>query len=445
MTHQRIDTRRGTRSLFTIVSVATLLLLATSVGVGRSAEYEIPTNYSVAELLRPEAIKGPHYRIRNTVVTYSGFMHHYTVDSDYGTFEVTGDGALRKLIREIHAIAALKEVKKSKVFLDGLKTAAARPLHLGKSVITHPVDTVTGIPKGVFTLFGNIGKGAKGTVTGTNDPSEDSRVKQAIQVSAYKREWADKLGVDPYSSNTVLQKDLNSLGWAGALGSLTVTAVTLPASAPAMTALKMARLADQMTEVAQQRQAFGDQINKMVAELPPARMRLANEKKLAEMGIAAELAKQYLDHPSFTPRHDAIIVESLRALRGAQGREVFLQMALQADSEEDANWFQAMVQILRDYHQTQAPITKLSTVSFLLVATAKNGTTVIPAPIDHGVWREPIDRASQAVVALHQPSGSPGKIEMWLTGTASPLARQQLKERGIATIENVDTRLFFVD
>ncbi len=42
-------------------------------------------------------------------------------------------------------------------------------------------------------------------------------------------------------------------------------------------------------------------------------------------------------------------------------------------------------------------------------------------------------------------SGSPGNIEVWLTGTASPLARQQLKERGITVIENVDTRLSFMD
>ena len=120
-------------------------------------------------------------------------------------------------------------------------------------------------------------------------------------------------------------------------------------------------------------------------------------------------------------------------------------MALRADREEDANLFQNIAETLRGYHQTGAPITELITVSILLVAKAKNGTTVIPAPIVRGVWREPIDRASQAVVALHRPSGSNGNIEMWVTGTASPLARQQLKERGIVVVENVDTRLHFMD
>jgi hypothetical protein len=38
--------------------------------------------------------------------------------SDFGVFAVTGDFALRKLIREIGGIAALREFKKSQAYLD---------------------------------------------------------------------------------------------------------------------------------------------------------------------------------------------------------------------------------------------------------------------------------------------------------------------------------------
>ena len=127
------------------------------------------------------------YQVQDPVVAYD-YESHYTVTSDYGSFEVIGDSALRKLIREIHAIASLREVKKSKVYLAALTKAGAAPLHLGKNLITHPVATVTGVPKGVLTLFGNIGKGIATTVTGGRDPSEDNRAKQILQVSAYKRE-----------------------------------------------------------------------------------------------------------------------------------------------------------------------------------------------------------------------------------------------------------------
>jgi hypothetical protein len=66
---------------------------------------------------------------------------------------------------------------------------------------------------------------------------------------------------------------------------------------------------------------------------------------------------------------------------------------------------------------------------------------MIPCPIDHGVWREPIDRASQALVALYPNS----KIELWVTGTVSSLARLQFSERGIEVKEHVGTMIPFID
>jgi len=442
---KQLDRERTTRCLFVAtVPIAMALVIALG-GQVQAADYEIPHNVHVKEILHADVIQGPHYHIEDTVVTYDGYMNHYTVASDYGPFEVTGDAALRKLILEIHAIAELKEVKKSKVFLDSLVLAAKRPVNVGKNLILHPVDTLTGIPKGVGTLFGNIAKGIKGTVSGTHDPSEDNRAEQALQMSAYKREWAYKLGVDPYSSNKVLQKDLNSVGWAGALGSLSVTAVTFPAQSTVMTALKMARLSDQMTEIAEQRNEFGERINKMVETLPPSRMRLTNEEKLAKMGIPADLAKQYLDHPHFTPRHDAIIVNSLEALQGTKGVELFFQIAIYADDEESANFFQNKAEMLRGYHQTEAPIRELRLMSDFLMAKDKNGTMVIAQPLDRGVWRKPIDQLTRELMAMQPTQGSAGNMTIWLTGTASPLALQKFKARGITVVQNVDTRIHMMD
>ncbi len=440
----RLNKKKRIYFLFGIFKV--LVFLFAVAGGAHAAEYEIPRNQLVSEVLNGDVIQGPHYHIEHTVRTYDGYMHHYTVDSDFGTFEIIGDSALRKLLREIDAIARLQEVKKSKVFWEAVKKSGKRSLSLGKNMIIHPVDTVSGVGKGVGKLFGNIKKGITGTVSRTTDPSEDNKAKQVLQVATYKREWAYELGVDPYSSNKALQKELNSVGWAGALGGLSITIVTIPASATAVGVYKAMRLADTMDELYdEQRNAYVDQINRMVKELPPTRMRIMNEEKLAEMGIADELAKKYLDSPHFTPRHDAIIVNSLGALKDAKRRNVFFRMALYAESEEDANYFQNMAEILHVYNQKVSPITDLSKVSFLLVARARNGTTMIPAPIDQGMWREPIDRVSQELVAQHPSSGSNGKIEIWVGGTVSPLARLQLKERGIKVTENVDMQITFMD
>lgn len=74
-----------------------------------------------------------------------------------------------------------------------------------------------------------------------------------------------------YSSNAVLQKELNSVGRAAAIGNLTVTAVTLPAQATPVTVLKQMRLADS--------------VKNALKEEPPARLRLINQEKLLAMGV----------------------------------------------------------------------------------------------------------------------------------------------------------------
>ena len=74
-----------------------------------------------------------------------------------------------------------------------------------KNLITHPVDTVTGVPKGVGRLFSRVGE----MFGGGRGEQEDSVAKELVGFSRVKRQYAHKLGVDVYSSNKVLQKELN--------------------------------------------------------------------------------------------------------------------------------------------------------------------------------------------------------------------------------------------
>src|SRR5215831_2717804 len=100
--------RRGKSPLRFVCMVVLLGMVWASLGAVRAAEYEIPGDRKASEILPAEILTGPHYRIREVVIT-DGYMDRFTVDSDYGVFEVTGDIALRKLVREIYAITALQE------------------------------------------------------------------------------------------------------------------------------------------------------------------------------------------------------------------------------------------------------------------------------------------------------------------------------------------------
>jgi hypothetical protein len=403
-----------------------LVILAIGVGETRAAEYESAGERKASEILPPEILQGPHYRVRE-VVPSDGYMHQFTVDSDFGAFEVTGDLALRKLVREIYAIAALQQIKGTDAFAAAVTDAAKAPVALGKNLITNPVDTVTGIPKGVFRLFSNVGTSA----TSSRDPSEDSRLETALLLSTYKRDYAAQLGVDVYSSNRVLQKELNSVGWAAAIGNWGTSLALTPVSGPAVSLFKTTRLANSANEL-------------LKAE-PPPRLRQINAEKLTAMGVGKDLQTQFLDHPDFTPRHDTILVQSLASLAKARGRDAFVKLALSADDEASANFFTQMAETLRGYHQTVSPIRQITVAAPVVLAQTANGSVLVPYPLDDGIWTRRADENSSRILAKHKGLKGAGAFEFWVTGTLSPLARQQLTARGVTVVENVDARIDFVD
>jgi len=413
-------------SLFKVLCLVVLSVMAATAGVAYAAEYEYPSNRSASAILPAEILAGPHHRVRERVVTY-GYMHQWTVESNFGTFEVTGDGALRKLINEINAIAALRKVKKSDAFLTSIKQSAKAPFVLAKKLITDPVDTISGIPKGVFSIFGNVAKG----ITMKHDPSEDSRIKQLLFVSSWKRDFASEHGVDVYSSNKLLQKELNSVGWAAAVAGLTISVVAAGSSATVVLVGKNMR--------------FANQLNNVLKEEPPSRLRLINEEKLKQMGVSKDLTKTFLDHPHFTPRHDTVIVEALAGLSGARGRDAFIRSILSAEDEESANFFQGMAEIMRGYHDTTAPITDVTVLAGWTIAKSESGTALIPFPMDHGVWTRRAEQFVKYMAENYRPPGSMGKFEIWLTGTVSPRAKAELQSRGFKVVEDVDQRIVLMN
>jgi len=69
----------------------------------------------------------------------------------------------------------------------------------------------------------------------------------------------------------------------------------------------------------------------------------------------------------------------------------------------------------------------------------------VPLPLDHGVWSERARDVIDYLKANYKSPGFNGKFDLWVAGTVSPLARQQLNERGFAVTENVYRRVGFMD
>ena len=185
-------------SLFTLVAIPTY---------GAAQQFEAGPTFNASQILPPQLLRGPNHVVENTVRN-DGYINLYSIRSKYGVFDGVTTAKLRKRIREINALAAMEKVKGTKVFKDSALEAAGDVWQGTKDLVTKPVKSLTGAVSGVGKMFSRMGEQLFGS---KRSQAEDDRLKALIGFSKTKREYAYEFGVDVYSSNKVLQEELNDM------------------------------------------------------------------------------------------------------------------------------------------------------------------------------------------------------------------------------------------
>jgi len=383
--------------------------------------FDAPEVRATADVVPPALLRGPHYQLSPTVSTFA-FMNHYSVTSDYGPFTAPSDARLRRLIREIAAIAELQTIHQSDAFAKATVEAGKGVVQGAQHLIEDPVGTIGAVPEAVFSVFGRVSEATK---RGGRSKYEDGVAQNLLAVSSFKREYAKKFDVDVYSTNEVFQKELNSVAWASAAGNLTLGAASMVTGAAVLQAASGLRTLEQAKD--------------LVDALPPTELSKRNREALRQMRVPEAVADRFLQNRMLSPRHQTVIVEAMKALRGIPGRSAFIQYAARADR------FQEMAELLADYHRSVSPIQRLEIYQNVPVAYTGQESAVILLPIDRLLWTE---RTSGIATSLGQTLPKPQpvqKIELWMTGDASDRARQGLQQLGITLVEHVGQRLPLLD
>src|SRR5205814_3268842 len=128
-------------------------------------------------------------------------------------------------------------------------------------------------PKGIMKFLGraketvaNVGKG------GGEDVGEGNRMKD-VGYSDKKRKIALQMGIDPYSTNTVLQKQLDDVAWASWAGGFTFNVATFPISGPVRAALTVTNLNSTVAD--------------LLRETSPSELEQINRATFRAMGASA--------------------------------------------------------------------------------------------------------------------------------------------------------------
>lgn len=385
--------------------------------------WEVPPPWSAQALLPPELLKGAHHVVRDEVVN-DGAQHHFVVISDFGIFPATGTPMLRTRVRESEALGALKDARQSKVFVDAFKFQALHPLRGIKMLIMEPGRAGSSVGGGLLEFLAMPGRFIK---TEWSD-LEDSVVKSTIGFSYLKRKLAFQFGVDPYSSNPVLQDELNELTWIAFTADLApqLAYLFVPGGAVGLTFSGT---------------LWTSYLDEQVRDYSPGDLRARNRDKLEKMGLSEEDIHRFFLNPLYSPRHTTIITTALDDLTGVDDREAFLAVAREAQSEELVLFYQHVAEMMRGYHVNVGAADRLLALPRIPALYTKDRALVVMLPVDYLFWTLRVARVAQALTD-HVPSRPRlARRELWIAGNVSPRARQELEASGWTVYEQVSERL----
>ena len=379
--------------------------------------FEYPPTLNASEILQPDYQSGRFYKMREPVPTYSG-ANRYTMDSGFGVFEANGNILLTQRIREINAIAGMREISKTDEFRSAVKAAAKSPLVIGQQLVANPVETLSGVPKGIWKFMNRAGQGIKEAGQGREKSQyEDSTAQSMIGFSKVKRKIALEFGVDPYSTNSVFQEELNGIAWASFAGQMAIKGAFTFMTGGASMAIGAVTTTGAL--------------NDTLRDKSPADLRLMNLGKLEKMGVSKSDADAFLKNTALSPTHQTAIVFALQELSGVSGRAKFIKLAGEAEDETDALFFMGTAALISKVQKDGAQITRITTVGGLPVCLAKDGTVIVALQWDYAAWTPQAGKFAQTLNETKFTDFKPTAHRIVITGDASPAIQQAMKALGV--------------
>jgi hypothetical protein len=391
-------------------------LLATGYPSLAQTAFETPPKLQASKILPPELLKGPDFEVAEEVVN-DGYMNTYTIQSRFGTFTANSDEELRIRVGEVHAIAKMDELARSEQFIKGVGKAGKDVLDSSKDLVFHPVDTFKDTTGGVKAMFQSVRRGVH--ELGEEDGGVGSvDVGEMIGYSRAKRQYAAKFGVDPYSTNPVVQAHLARLSKAGFVGDVGAGAA----------------LGFLDGGVGMTMSVFGNlqTLKEELRDKSPDELRELNEKRLRAMGVEQSVIDLYLGNYVFSPTYQTAFVSALDEIDGAADRGQFVKVAVLAKDEDQALFRLFQARMYANYHKTVKPIQAFVLVSELLVVAARtpDGALVALAPADDVFFTSSLAGYFEAARSGLDNVPGVSRKELWIAGGMSPTARKWLTDSG---------------
>jgi hypothetical protein len=378
---------------------------------------EPPPVFKAADLLPPAVARGTHYQVQDDVRT-DGYFHEFTMASEFGAFDALGRTMLAVRIQEVDALATLRDVSKTEVFLAAAGQSVVKIGQAAANVVVDPVGTAKGLGAGIKRFGVNLGRRTQRAMDTQQDSRTDgddsatagnsaagSAAKSMFGVTSAMRRWAQKVGVDPYTTNAALRQALEDVGKVDAAGSI-ATRVVVPI--PAVVGMTS---------------TVGD----LVWGKDPEEVRKINEQRLKALTVSDAVAEQLFANPHLTLTYQTRLVAALTAVK-VSGCADYVQTAAAARDEREALFFVESVEMLQQWHARQ-PVVSLLTDSLALVARDQRGDAAVLLPLDWVRWTAATDEALRVIATRARRELNATRLQIVLTGRTSPRAAREIAAR----------------
>jgi len=408
-----------------IKALMAIVLLA---AVSKLPPYESELELQASEILSPQLLHSEDHDIRESVAN-DGFFNHYVVETPFGDFDAEGNRTLTSRVQEAHALAELDRVSNTDLFIDAAQRAVMAPVQAVGRFVDEPVDTVKGIPGGISRKFRSIGRAVKSgsqEVKKAYDESKsedeagskaenesegesesedegDSKSKtyalKWFGVTGSERRWAQKLGVDPYSSNTVLREKMSA-----------VAKVDAAASFGAKLAMPSLGAVGYVVTV-----------SNLVWSLDGEELRAYNLKQLVAAGISEELINGFLDNPLFSPTQQTVMGQAMVEMKDIEGLDKVLSLPGWVETETEAWFYAETILLMSRFVKSVRSVRAIVGEGLVPALITVNDELIYIVPVDFLTWNEAIASLLQGPMVAGI-SGVTGGRELWLNGNATETA-----------------------
>jgi hypothetical protein len=144
-----------------------------------------------------------------------------------------------------------------------------------------------------------------------------------------------------------------------------------------------------------------------------------------------------LANRSYTPIDMAVMVGALDSMKSVADREAFFARASQIKERSIAYLMRRQAEMMAAQQRKGAGYKRLVLLGGYPFCITRDGRIVGAIPIDALSWPEEASRALRDAAADARRISPSSRVELQITGTATPLAKKELQALGWQVTENV--------